>query len=99
MKNNEGPYHRMNGGKVKKIPAPASKILPEIQYMLDNEGIYIGAMPELAIFEVPIISLRGKLYPIELDEPLAPERFIAGAVYNGPFRFSTKILKEQDKNG
>ncbi len=57
-----------------------------IQAMQDNEGMYLCGDTLAPAATVPIVSVKGKLYSIVLDEELDPERFLPTATISGPFR-------------
>jgi hypothetical protein len=62
------------------------KIRPVVQSMLDIEGVYIArdtAHPEA---EVPLVSMGGKIYCLQIDKELDPTRFHDTAIFSGPFR-------------
>jgi len=59
---------------------------PAIRSMIENEGVYVCGDTNAPEFDVPIISMGGKLFSIVIDEELNPERFLPTLTINGPFR-------------
>jgi len=69
-----------------------STVREDIQRMVDNEGIWIVTDTNQPGAEIPVISMSGKLYAIELSTELAPHRFLDTAVVaSGPHRANTAI--------
>lgn len=63
----------------------------QVQYMLDHEGFYIGGHPDAFVGgEVPLVSRGGKIFSMVIDQELDPTRFIAGHIFDGPFRSTAK---------
>lgn len=68
-----------------------SEIREDIQRMVDNPGIWIVTDENQPGAEIPVVSMDGKLYAIELSTELAPERFLPTArVAGGPYRANEK---------
>ncbi len=64
----------------------------DIQRMIDNPGIWILTDENQPGAEVPVVSIDGKLFAIELTTELKPERFLDSAkVAAGPLRANTVI--------
>ena len=54
----------------------ASIIQPQVQRMIDNEGIYVCSDVEVPSIAVLIVSKGGKLIVMEVDRELDPTRFL-----------------------
>jgi hypothetical protein len=63
-----------------------SAILPVIQEMMKHQGIYIGCEPTHPHLDIPVVSVKGKLYAVKLDQELDPTRFTETGRWSGPFR-------------
>jgi hypothetical protein len=64
-----------------------SKILPEVQAMIDNPGLYLCINPAIlggTIPVVPIYSHNGTLYAMKLDVRLNPLGFYPAQKFSGP---------------
>lgn len=74
-------------GKAEVLP----EIREDIQRMVDNPGIWIVTDENQPGAEIPVVSISGKLYAIELSTELAPERFLSTArVAGGPYRANAR---------
>lgn len=62
-----------------------SKLRPDVQAMIENEGLYLAFDPENPNAIVPIVSRGGKLQSMMIDTELAPERFFDRTRLHGPF--------------
>ena len=69
-------------GQAEKI----DQVLPEVRRMIENEGVYVCGDTTAPAITVPVVSQDGVLYSVELDKPLAPERFRDTVTIAGPFR-------------
>jgi hypothetical protein len=70
-------------GKAEEFPA----IREDVRRMMDNPGIWIVTDENQPGAEIPVVSMNGKLYAIQLSTELAPDRFLATArVAGGPYR-------------
>ena len=63
----------------------ASAIMPAVQRMLDNPGVYITGAVNATEATIVIVSIAGKLFSTVLDRELAPDRFLDGFIIkSGP---------------
>ena len=61
-------------------------ILPAVQRMVDEPGVYVVGDITDPGANVPIVSILGLLHSVVLDEVLDPSRFLPTMTVNGPFR-------------
>ena len=60
-------------------------IMPAVQRMLDNPGVYITGAADVPEATIIMVSLNGKIYSTMLDRELAPDRFLDGFIIkSGP---------------
>lgn len=59
---------------------------PEVRAMIENEGVYIGGDTKEPELDVILVSMGGKIYSMQIDQELDPERFIDTMTLKGPFR-------------
>lgn len=96
-KNSKAKPKRLPGVALQPVVSPnalligTAELLPEVredvQRMVENPGIWIVTDENQPGAEIPIVSMGGKLYAIELSTVLAPERFLSTArVAGGPYR-------------
>lgn len=60
-------------------------VLPLVQNMLANPGVYIGGDTEHPSATIVYVSQGGKVYSTKIDEELDPARFLATATFAGPY--------------
>lgn len=65
---------------------PVLPVLPAVQAMLASEGFYVGGDTRRPELNVPLVSVDGKVFSMEVDEELAPNRFLATLTLQGPYR-------------
>ena len=53
----------------------ASVVQPQVQRMIDNQGIYVCTTISFPEHAIVIYSMRGKLIVLEMDKDLDPTRF------------------------
>jgi DNA-binding protein YbaB len=53
----------------------ASRFMPSVQKMLDNDGIYVASSTKQDCCIV-IVSGDGKLFSTQIDDELAPDSFL-----------------------
>lgn len=64
----------------------------QIKQMLDRPGLYFVMSEGTSDGEVPILSIGGKLYAMEVDQELDPTRFTEAAVFaGGPYRATPEM--------
>jgi hypothetical protein len=65
-------------------------VLPEVQNMIENEGLYIATNPaDPAKGHSVFASINGRLFAMQIDFELDPTRFVAGTQFDGPFKANT----------
>lgn len=63
----------------------ASTIMPAVQRMIDNPGVYITGAADVPEATIIMVSIAGKLFSTMLDRELAPDRFLDGFIIkSGP---------------
>lgn len=61
-------------------------LIPEsIQKMIDNPGVYLCGDSNAPEVTVPIASMAGKLFSMQIDAEMAPTRFLDTLTIAGPF--------------
>jgi hypothetical protein len=73
--------------------SPEKTILPTVQKMVDNPGMYLLTVPSGV---VPLWSQGGKIYPVKLDDELSLDGFncikpLAGPLVPLPLHAETPI--------
>ena len=63
----------------------------EIREMIANQGLYIGIDTNHPGVEIPVVSINGKIYAVEMAQTLDPTRFLPTAIFSGPFRAGDKV--------
>jgi len=61
-----------------------NKVLPEIETMLANDGLYLLVHPTKGNQGVPIWVQNGVAYSMQLDSPLCPHGFSTRLKIQGP---------------
>jgi hypothetical protein len=62
-----------------------SKLRPDVERMLENEGLYLAFDPNYQNAIVPIVSQSGKLLTMRIDCEISPEKFFDRTTLHGPF--------------
>ncbi|MGH8073695.1 MAG: hypothetical protein ACREO4_06435 [Lysobacter sp.] len=65
-------------------------VQPQVRAMLAVDGIYIGGDTDRPELTVPLAVVDGRVYSLELDAELAPERFNPTLTLHGPYRAATQ---------
>lgn len=71
-------------------------VQPQVRAMLAVEGIYIGGDTDRPDLTVPLAVVAGRVFSMELDEELAPERFHPTLTLHGPYRATSATLAPAD---
>lgn len=65
----------------------ASTVMPVVQKMMENPGVYITGDIRAGDMVIIMVSIAGKIYSTQLDRELAPDRFLDGfIVKSGPHK-------------
>lgn len=74
-----------------------NEIPPDIRSMIDRPGLYLCGDRKAPEATIPIVSMNGKLYSMEVDQELAPDRFLGTRTIAGPFRRNS-VLADTKSN-
>lgn len=62
-------------------------VLPEVQAMLDTEGLYVSTDPADPMKGHSVfLSTSGRLFAMQVDRELEPSGFLPGYIFEGPFK-------------
>lgn len=61
-------------------------VQPKVREMLANPGFYIGGDTKNPEMNVPLVSNDGRVFSMEVDQELDPERFLDTLTLKGPYR-------------
>lgn len=58
---------------------------PTVRSMMNNPGFYVAADTARPGLEVPLVSVEGKIYSLQVDDAIDPRRFVPTLATMGPF--------------
>lgn len=61
-------------------------IQPQVREMLESPGFYIGGDSNNPEMNVPLVSNKGRVFGMKIDQELDPERFLPTLTLKGPYR-------------
>lgn len=60
-------------------------IAPEVEAMLQCDGMYLAGDSQNPKFVIPVMSMGGKLYALVKGQEINPLQFLPTATLSGPF--------------
>lgn len=70
-------------------------VQPKVREMLSNPGFYIGGDTKNPEMNVPLVSNDGRVFSMEVDQELDPERFLDTLTLKGPYRIDHEPVAEE----
>lgn len=64
----------------------------QVRDMLAAPGFYIGGDTQNPQMNVPLVSMDGRVFSMEVDNELDPERFLETLTLKGPFRVDVETF-------
>jgi hypothetical protein len=70
---------------VSAVKIPVRTLLPEVEEMLQTDGLYFAGDKKKPGVVLAMISMGGKVYAMKQDKELDPFRFLPTMKLSGPF--------------
>lgn len=67
----------------------------QVRDMLAAPGFYIGGDTKNPLMNVPLVSMDGRVFSMEIDNELDPERFLETLTLKGPYRVDHEPAGEE----